>query len=129
MWGTQAAVPRTTNSGQKVQMQTQTMSQAEIDYQDELIRERAAEIEAIAQSLEDIAIINQDLAMLVAEQSPMLDNIEANIEQATEYTATAVEELQSADRSARKRRSRLIKFYSGLAVLGAGLAFVFRRRF
>ena len=110
-------------------MQTQTMSQAEIDYQDELIRERAAEIEAIAQSLEDIAIINQDLAMLVAEQSPMLDNIEANIEQATEYTATAVEELQSADRSARKRRSRLIKFYSGLAVLGAGLAFVFRRRF
>ena len=103
--------------------------QSEVDYQNALIEERAREIDRIAQSIEDVAIITQDLAMLVSEQGGMLDNIEANIEDAVEHTERAVEDLRSADRSQRKRRSRLVKLYSGLAVVGVGVGLFFSKPF
>ena len=103
--------------------------QSEVDYQNALIEERAREIDRIAQSIEDVAIITQDLAMLVNEQGGMLDNIEANIEDAVEHTERAVEDLRSADRSQRKRRSRLVKLYSGLAVVGVGVGLFFSKPF
>lgn len=77
-----------------------------MDYQDELIREREAEIQEIERGVTELNEIFRDLGHIVTEQGEMLDTIEANVMATRDHTEGADRELRQADnwqKSARRR--------------------------
>lgn len=70
-----------------------------------MIREREREIEAVAQSVEDLAMVMKDLSTLVIDQGSVLDRIDYNIEQVGSHVEEGLEQLRKAERS--QKRSRM----------------------
>lgn len=60
--------------------------------------ERMREIQRIAKSVEDLAVLFKELATLVVEQGTILDRIDHNMETAVEATQKGVVELQDAEK-------------------------------
>ena len=69
-----------------------------------MIREREQGITQLNRSVQDVAEIFQDLALLVNEQGSQIDNIQTNIETAVNSTQRGVRELARASRTQRQAR-------------------------
>lgn len=65
---------------------------------EEDVDERMREIQRIAKSVEDLAVLFKELATLVVEQGTILDRIDHNMEQAVEATQKGVVELVDAEK-------------------------------
>jgi hypothetical protein len=76
------------------------LASAEIDYQEEMIRQRQEGINTIQRDVTTINRLFQDVAVHVSAQGEMLDHIEANVTNARDETERATQELSSASRRA-----------------------------
>jgi hypothetical protein len=73
----------------------------------EKVRRRDEQVSELANSMEVLAEVTQDLAKIVEQQRPVLDRIEVNVARAEDYTADAATELRQAHHhqsSARKTK-------------------------
>lgn len=77
--------------------------------------ERMREIQRIAKSVEELAVLFKDLAALVVEQGTLLDRIDHNMETAVEATKKGVKELKKAEEY--QKSARPIKCMAVLMVL------------
>jgi syntaxin 16 len=82
---------------------------------EEDVDERMREIQRIAKSVEELAVLFKDLATLVVEQGTILDRIDHNMEQAVEHTKKGVKELKKAEEY--QKSARPIKCMALLMVL------------
>jgi syntaxin 16 len=87
---------------------------------DEMLKERQEEIQRIAASIEDLAVLFKDLQNLVIDQGTILDRIDYNIEQATANVEEAVVQLKKAEDH--QKKSKLMLCIYLLAILIGGLA-------
>lgn len=74
------------------------LAAAEVDYQEELIRQRGEGISNIHRDVTQIHGLFQDMSLHVSQQGQMLDNIEANLTVASDRTRNANEQLTTAAR-------------------------------
>jgi t-SNARE complex subunit (syntaxin) len=65
---------------------------------------RAKDVEMLVRSLNEVATMFQDLAVLITQQSEMLDSIEENVEQAGAYVKKGNEALRGAIEAQKKAR-------------------------
>ena len=72
-----------------------------------VIVEREQGINQLNRSVQEVAEIFQDLALLVNEQGTQIDNIQTNIEAAAGRTDKGVRELARAARTQRRSRQRV----------------------
>ena len=68
----------------------------------------------LARSVQEVADIYQDLALLVQEQGSQIDNIQTNIESAATQTERGIAELAKASTHQKKNRSRMCLIASSL---------------
>ena len=61
------------------------------------VNQRQQEIEHIAKSIEELAAIFKELAVLVIDQGTILDRIDFNMEAAVEHVTAGNEELHKAE--------------------------------
>jgi syntaxin 16 len=64
---------------------------------DDLVSQRQRDIKQIAKSINEIAAIFKDLAVLVIEQGTMLDRIDFNIEQTQHHVEVGFENLKAVN--------------------------------
>jgi len=95
-----------------------------------IISQREREIIQIAKSINDLAEIFKDLSLLVVDQGTILDRIDFNIEQTSQYTDDAVVQLRQANNEQKKYRTKLcilllliLVFVMVIFVLIKGIAF------
>lgn len=81
-------------------------NQSEVDFQEQLIIEREAEIRNIEQSVGELNELFRDVAHIVHEQGTQIDTIGQNIENVTSDTRGANVELRSASRSQKAARNK-----------------------
>jgi len=74
------------------------LAAAEIDYQEEIIRQREAGINNIQRDVHRVHELFQDVALHVTNQGQTLDHIEANVTSARDRTSEANEQLTDANR-------------------------------
>ncbi|KDQ62030.1 hypothetical protein JAAARDRAFT_189406 [Jaapia argillacea MUCL 33604] len=98
--------PSSQQQQQAQQLLHQTLSPAEIAFQESMIHEREAEIREIETGIHELSEIFRDLGTLVNEQGSMLDNIESNISSIAVDTSGAAEELTVAHEYQRKAGRR-----------------------
>ena len=84
--------------------QSQSQAQEQLETNENVIREREQGITQLNRSVQDVAEIFQDLALLVNEQGSQIDNIQTNIETAANSTQRGVRELARASRTQRQAR-------------------------
>ena len=82
---------------------------------EEDVDERMREIQRIAKSVEDLAVLFKELATLVVEQGTILDRIDYTMEQTVEATQKGVVELREAEKY--QKSARPIKCMIVLMVL------------
>jgi syntaxin 16 len=68
-----------------------------LESSEQMVNARAAEIERLAKSIDELASIFKNLAVLVIEQGTILDRIDANMELVVEQTQKGIKELHQAD--------------------------------
>jgi syntaxin 16 len=68
-----------------------------LDNTDELVNQRDEEITRIAQSIEELASIFKELAVLIIDQGTILDRIDYNMENAVEYAKEGIVQLVQAE--------------------------------
>jgi syntaxin 16 len=68
-----------------------------VEDMEEAVNQRDAEITAIAKSIEELAQIFKELAVLVIDQGTILDRIDYNMEAAVDHAKEGVEELVKAE--------------------------------
>jgi len=79
----------------------------ELDFQDAIIQERNEQIRAVQGQMVQVNDIFQYLAGLVEEQGEHIDNIQTNIELASQHVVAAGKELKGADKSQQSSRKKL----------------------
>eukprot|EP01117_Protostelium_nocturnum_P012418 TRINITY_DN4586_c0_g1_i1.p1 TRINITY_DN4586_c0_g1~~TRINITY_DN4586_c0_g1_i1.p1 ORF type:complete len:291 (-),score=104.46 TRINITY_DN4586_c0_g1_i1:109-981(-) len=113
------------------QQQSDFQLQSEIDYNETIIKERDQDIRKVETAIVELHDIFQDVANLVDSQQGMIDNIESNIEDATENTTVGLTELGQAATYQKKSRTKmcclLLIFVIILAVVGGAAFFVIKR--
>jgi syntaxin 16 len=62
------------------------------------LRQRDRELNEIAKSIADLAVLFKDLSSMVIDQGTLLDSVEYNIEQTAVQISQAVKELDVATR-------------------------------
>ncbi|KAL6074512.1 Syntaxin-22 [Balamuthia mandrillaris] len=77
------------------------------DFQNALIEEREQGIREIESTIQEVNEIFIDLANLVNEQAPMIDNIESHIDSSVSSTSRGVVELRKAAAYQRSARTKL----------------------
>lgn len=83
---------------------------AEVDYQENLIRERQEGINVIHRDVNTIHNLFLDVASHVSAQGETLDHIESNVRNARDQTSQANEQLSVATRRAPSRRKTCLLF-------------------
>jgi t-SNARE complex subunit (syntaxin) len=83
---------------------------AEVDYQENLIRERQEGINIIHRDVNTIHNLFLDVASHVSAQGESLDHIESNVTNARDQTSQANEQLSVASRRAPSRRKTCLQF-------------------
>lgn len=73
------------------------MQMAMVDDTEQLVNQRDEEITRIAKSIEELAQIFNELAVLVIDQGTILDRIDFNMESAVEHAKEGVEQLVKAE--------------------------------
>lgn len=68
-----------------------------MDNTEELVNQRDEEITKIAQSIEELAAIFKELAVLVIDQGTILDRIDYNMENAVEHAKEGIVQLEKAE--------------------------------
>ena len=63
----------------------------------QLVNQRDGEITRIAKSIEELAQIFKELAVLVIDQGTILDRIDYNMEQVLEHTKEGIVQLEKAE--------------------------------
>ena len=81
-----------------------SMQMMELENTEALVNERDAEITRIAQSIEELATIFKELAVLVIDQGTVLDRIDFNMEQVVEHTRQGIDQLIVADTHSKSNR-------------------------
>lgn len=76
----------------------------ELEDTEALVHERDEEITRIAQSIEELATIFKELAVLVIDQGTVLDRIDFNMEQVVEHTRQGIDQLVVADTHSKSNR-------------------------
>ncbi|GJN89007.1 hypothetical protein Rhopal_001978-T1 [Rhodotorula paludigena] len=89
------------------QTQTEQLSDADIEFQEQLIQEREGEIEQIEQGITELNQIFKDLGQIVGEQQSMIDNIETNVISVARDTHGASTQLTEAHAYQRKAGRRM----------------------
>lgn len=79
-----------------MQQQDVTFLDRSSDLDQELARERAAEMSTITKSMRTIKNIYEDLALIVDDQQDDIDDIEMNATQTKERTEAGIEQLEKA---------------------------------
>jgi t-SNARE complex subunit (syntaxin) len=74
----------------------------------EAAEERSQAIHKVAQDLQTLNALFVDMALMVDEQTLLIDRIDVNIEQTHSRTSKAVEELKGAAKSQRRTRNLVI---------------------
>ena len=97
------------------QIQQQQMQQVETN--EAVIADREQGINHLNRSVQEVAEIFQDLALLVNEQGAQIDNIQTNIESAATSTEKGVRELARASRHQRRTRSRMCVIFACVLVV------------
>jgi len=87
--------------------QVEALSDAEVEFQEQMIEEREEEIREIESGIHELNEIFRDLGTIVHEQQSMLDNIESNVIAIANDTENASSELTTAHRYQRKAGRRL----------------------
>lgn len=72
---------------------------------EEIANQRDAEITRIAKSIEELAQIFKELAVLVIDQGTILDRIDFNMENAVEHAKTGITQLEKAEASQKSAMS------------------------
>jgi len=80
---------------------------SEADFQSAIIEERSKGIQQIERSIQEVNEIFVDLATLVNEQAPMIDNIESHIDAAVYNTGKGVAELRKASEYQDSARTKM----------------------
>jgi syntaxin 16 len=116
------ADPRQLKSVEEDEFDQQQQASEFTDDLQELARERDEGINALVNNLNELAMIFKDLSALVLEQGSVLDRIDFNIQQTSEFTARAYAELRIADKRQRSSQSAycimlLVVFISVLAMI------------
>mmetsp|Transcript_6393 Transcript_6393/g.12770 ORF Transcript_6393/g.12770 Transcript_6393/m.12770 type:complete len:215 (-) Transcript_6393:1536-2180(-) len=75
----------------------------EIENAAAVVREREHEIDQVARSVAEMAVLMKDLASMVVDQGTLLDRIDYNVEQTLDASRGAVRHLRDADRYQKKR--------------------------
>lgn len=86
------------------------LAAAEVDYQEDIIRQREEGINHIRRDVNQIHDLFQDMAMHVSTQGEMLDNIEVNVTNARDQTGDANEQLRAANRRSPTARKTIMQF-------------------
>lgn len=73
-----------------------------LEESEDFVRQRDDEIVRIAKSIEELAQIFKELAVLVIDQGTILDRIDYNMENAVEHAKSGVEQLQKAETQQKK---------------------------
>ncbi|BGP07614.1 SNAP receptor [Rhodotorula toruloides] len=96
-------------SGQLLELQEtqQQISDADVDFQEQLIQEREGEIAQIEQGITELNQIFKDLGQIVGEQQSMIDNIETNVISVARDTRGASDQLTQAHAYQRKAGRRM----------------------
>lgn len=76
----------------------------EVALAEDLINERDEEIVQIAGSIEELATIFKELAVLVIDQGTILDRIDYNMEQVVKRTEKGLEQLERAEKIQKSSR-------------------------
>jgi len=97
------------------QLQQQQMQMVETN--EAVIADREQGINHLNRSVQEVAEIFQDLALLVNEQGAQIDNIQTNIESAATSTEKGVRELARASRHQRRTRSRMCIIFACVLVV------------
>lgn len=87
----------------------------ELEETEDLINERDAEIVKIAKSIEELAAIFKELAVLVIDQGTILDRIDYNMESAVEQAKEGIKQLEKAEEH--QKNSMSVKCIIALVVL------------
>jgi len=90
--------------------------QSELDFHENLILNREAEITQIEQSMAELNEIFRDLNSVVVDQQTLVDNIETNIEKAHADVDNGVDELHEAKEIQKNSKTRIC-LYVCIAVL------------
>ncbi|RPA87045.1 t-SNARE [Ascobolus immersus RN42] len=106
-----------------VAQQLALADQGEVDFQEQLIQEREAQIQDIESGMMEINEIFRDLSHIVTAQGEMLDTIESNVGVTRDHMQAADRELVSANnwqKGARRRAACLmliVAIITGIVVL------------
>ncbi len=76
----------------------------ELATQEEDVDERMREIQRVAKSVEDLAVLFKELATLVVDQGTILDRIDVNMETAVVHVKKGLESIQDADKLQKNAR-------------------------
>jgi len=74
---------------------------------EERVSQREKDIKLIAKSINELAEIFKDLSILVIDQGTILDRIDYNLEQTTQYVEEGTEALAKASTEQKKQRTKL----------------------
>ena len=80
--------------------------QSEVDFQENLIIEREAEIRNIEQGVSELNELFRDVATIVREQGDMIDTIDVNVENVRNDTRGADVELRQASKYQKNARNK-----------------------
>jgi t-SNARE complex subunit (syntaxin) len=86
------------------------LAAAEVDYQEEIIRQREAGINHIHRDVNRIHQLFQDVAVHVSHQGEALDHIEANVDNARDETSNANTQLRIASQRSPSARRNMLCF-------------------
>ena len=101
-------VPRPTSVAGDDPTEALLQQAAQIDIQDDIVRQRADGIQNIHRDVNKIKDLFQDVAYHVTQQGDMLENIEANVSSAATRTSQGAQELVQADRRNRRNGSSIV---------------------
>ncbi|SGZ32586.1 BQ5605_C040g11892 [Microbotryum silenes-dioicae] len=90
------------------------------------IQQRDAEINAIAQSIIDLADLFKDLSSMVIDQGTLLDRVDFNVEQMGGEVRAAVEELKTATQHQRRSGKCQLIFLLILLIVGCIVVIAYR---
>jgi syntaxin 7 len=105
----QPAAPKRQASQQQQQVQVQqqqVMADERVHTLD--MEERSQAIQKVVQDMQTLNELFVDMALMVDEQTVLIDRIDVNIEQTHSRTTQAVEELKGAAKSQRRTRNLVI---------------------
>ncbi|EPZ31583.1 Syntaxin/epimorphin domain-containing protein [Rozella allomycis CSF55] len=88
------------------------------------MQERHNEIMVLEKSMLELHQLFMDISLLIDQQGDMINTIESQVEQATEYTSNAVVQLKSAvehQKSVRKKKWYLLIFFLIILAIGGVL--------